>query len=79
MLEHMDNLEASCVFYVKVYTFTHREQSNTSLLAVNKSAIGRLTVPHDLIVSFNVMYYPGDSLKQTSADVLSLEQFPICF
>jgi len=27
MLQEMDNMEASCVFYVKVGTFTHLEQS----------------------------------------------------
>jgi len=55
MLEVMDNMEASCVFYVKVGTFTHLEQSNISLLTVNKSGIVTLTVQHDMIVSIIFM------------------------
>jgi len=77
MLQDMDNMEASCVFYVKVSTFTHLEQSKTSLLTASKSGIVRLTVQHHLIVNVSFMYYPGDPLRQTSANVLSLEQWPI--
>ena len=73
----MDNMEASCVFYVKVSTFTHPEQSKTSLLMVNKMGIVWLTVQHDLIVSVSFMYYPGDSLRQTSADDFTINQWPI--
>ena len=47
----MDNMEASSVFYVKVGTFTHLEQSKISLLTVNKSGIVTLTVKHDIIIS----------------------------
>jgi len=32
MVQDMDNMEASCVFYVKVGTFTNLEQSKISLL-----------------------------------------------
>jgi hypothetical protein len=77
MVQEMDNMEASCVFYVKVSTFTHLEQSTTTLLTVNQLGIVRLTVRYDLIVSVSFMYYPGDYLRQTSAEVLSLEHFPI--
>jgi len=77
MLHVMDNMEASCVIYVKVGTFTHLEQSKISLLTVNKSGIVTLTVQHDMIVSVIFMQYPGDHLRQTSADVVSLEQHPI--
>jgi len=76
MLQDMDRMEASCVFYVKVGTFTHLEQSKISLLNVNKSEIVTLTVQHDMIVSVISMQYPGDYLRQTSANVLSLEQHP---
>jgi len=51
MLQVMDNMEASCVFYVKVNTFTHLQHSKTALLTVNKSGIMTLTVQHDMIVS----------------------------
>jgi len=77
MLQVMDNMVASCIFYVKVGTFTQLEQSKISLLTVNKSRIVTLTIQHDMIVSVIFMQYPGDYLGQTSADVHSLEQHPI--
>jgi hypothetical protein len=77
MLHVMDNMEVSCVFYVKVSTFTHLEQSKIGLLTVNKSGIITLTVQHDMIGSVSFMLYPGDYLRQTSADVCSLELHPI--
>ena len=76
MLQVMDNIEVSCVFYVKVSTFTHLEQSKTTLLTVKQSGMVTLIVQPDLIVNVSFMYYPRDYLRQTSADVLSLEQ---CF
>jgi len=51
MLQVMDNMEVSCVFYVKDSMFTYLEQSKTALLTVNKSGIMTLTVQHDMIVS----------------------------
>jgi hypothetical protein len=51
MLQVMDNMEVSCVFHVKVSTFTHLEQSQIAPLTVNKSGIMRLNVQHDIIVS----------------------------
>jgi len=77
MLQVMDNMGASCVFYVKVSTFTHLEQSKISLLTLNRSEIVTLTVQHDMIVSVIFMQYPRDYLRQTSADVLSLKIHPI--
>jgi hypothetical protein len=50
MLQVMDNMEVSSVFYVKVITFTHLEQSKITLLTVNKSGIMSLTVQHNRIV-----------------------------
>jgi len=77
MLQNMDKMEASCIFDVKVSTFTQLEQSKISLVSVNKLGIVRLTVQHDRIVSVSMMYHPGDSLRQTSADGLSLEECSI--
>jgi hypothetical protein len=77
MLKIMDNMEVSCVFYVKVSTFTHVEQSKIALLTVNKSGIITLTIQHDIIVRVSFMQYPREYLRQTSADVLSLELHPI--
>jgi len=55
MLQDMDNMEASCILYVKVGFFNHHEQSKISLLNVNTMGIVRLTVQHNLIVSVNFM------------------------
>jgi len=77
MLQDMNNTEGSCVFYVKVSKFTHLEQSKTSLSAVNNLGIVRLTGQHDLIVNISFMNYPRNSLRQTSADVHSVEYWPI--
>jgi len=55
-------MEASCIFYVKVSTFTHLQQRKTSLLTVNKMGIVRLTVKHDLIVGVGFRYYPSENL-----------------
>jgi len=73
MLQVMDNMEVSCVCYVKGSTFNHLEKSKIALLTVNKCGIMMLTVQHDIIVSVSLMEYPGDYLRQTSADILSLE------
>jgi hypothetical protein len=51
----MDNMEVSCVLYVKVSTFTHLEKRKIGLLTVNKSGIMTLTVQHDMIVSVSFM------------------------
>ena len=77
MLQDTDNMEASCIFSLKVSTFTHLEQCKTSLLTVNKTGIVRLTFQPYLIVNINFTCYPRDSFRQTSADVRSLEQFCI--
>jgi len=55
MLQVMDNMMVSCVFYVKVSTFTHLKQSKIALLTVNKSGIVTLSVQHDMIVSLSFM------------------------
>ena len=77
MLQDMDSMEASCIFYVKVGMLKHLEHREIRLVTVNKTRIVRQTGRHDLIVSVSVMYYPGDLLRQTSVDILSLKQFPI--
>jgi len=79
MLQDMDNMEASFVFYVEVGMFTHLEHIKNALLTFNKMEIVRLTVHHDLIASFSCMQYPEDSLRQTSADIFSPIQWPLYF
>jgi len=68
----MDSMERSCVFDIKVGRFTECEQSQISLLTINKTGIVRPTMQHYFIVSICFMYYCGDCLRQTSADILSL-------
>jgi len=77
MLHDMDNMETRCVFVVKVGMFTQLEQSKIWLLTVNKSGIVRQTVQHDRIVSISFTYYPSNFLRQTSADILSLKEWPM--
>jgi hypothetical protein len=77
MLQDMNDMKASCVFYAKFSTFTHFEQSKTTLLTVNQSGMVRLIIQHHFIGSVSFMYYPRHYLRQTSANVLSLEQCPI--
>ena len=51
MLQDMTNMEASCVFYVKVGRFDQFEQSKFSVLTVTSLGIVMLTVHNDLISS----------------------------
>jgi len=76
MLQDMDHMEASCVFYVKVARFDQFEQSKISILTVTSLVILMLTVHYDLMVSVWFMYDPGDVLGQTPPDVLSVEEWP---
>jgi hypothetical protein len=74
MVQDMDSMEASWVFYIKAAKLNHLEYCQISLVTVNKAGIVRLTVQPDMIVSVSFMYYPGDLLRQTSADVLFLNE-----
>jgi hypothetical protein len=77
MLRDLDNMEASCVFYINVGKLIHLEQSKTASLTVNTTGIVRLTVHHDFIFGVSFLYYPGVNLRETSADVISPEQSAI--
>jgi hypothetical protein len=77
MLQDTDNMDGSFVFYVKVGMLYHLAHSQIGLLTVNEMGIGRLTAQHEFIVSVSFMDYPGDCLRQTSADILCLELHPI--
>jgi len=77
MLQDMDHTEASCVFYVKVGTLDQLEQSKFCVLTVTRLGIVMLTIQDDLIVSVSFMYDPGDLLRRTSPDVLSVEQYRV--
>jgi len=78
MLQDMDHMEASWVFYVKVHTFVQLEQSKICILTVISFGIVTLTVQHDMIGSMCFVWDPGDVLRQTSPDVLSIDEFLFC-
>jgi len=77
MLQDMDHIEASCIFYVKVGTLDQLEQSKLCVLTVTKLGIVMLTVHDDSNVSVSFMYNPGDRLRHTSPDVLPVEEYPV--
>jgi len=74
MLQEMDHMEASCVFYVKVGRFDQFEQSKISVLTVTSLGIVMLTVHYDLIVSMWFIWDPGNVFRQTSPEVLSIAE-----
>jgi hypothetical protein len=51
MLQEMDHMEASCVFYIKVGRFDQFKQSKLSILTVTSLGIVMLTVHYLLIVN----------------------------
>ena len=51
MLQDVDQMEASCVFYVKVGRFHRLSQSKISVLTIPSLGIVMLTVHYDLMVS----------------------------
>jgi len=51
MLQEMDHMDASCVFYVKVGRFGKFEQSKISILTVTSLGIVMLIVHYNLIIS----------------------------
>jgi len=70
----MDHMEASCVVYVKVGTLDQREQSIICDLTVTKVGIVMITVHDDLTFRVSFMYNPGDLLRGTLPDVLSVKE-----
>jgi len=71
MLQNMDHIEASCIFYVEVGMLHRLEQSKIHVLTVTEFGIAMLTVHHLASVSCKI---PQDFLRQTSADILSVEE-----
>jgi len=56
MLQNMDHMEASCVFYVKVGTLDQLQQSKFCVLTITELGIVMLTVQDDSILSVSLMY-----------------------
>jgi len=59
MMQVMDNMEASCIFYVKVGTVTHLERRKISLLTVDTSGIVTVSIQHDMILESFSCNIPG--------------------
>jgi len=76
-LQDMDHMEASCVFYVKVPRFDQLVQSKICILTVTSLGILIITVHHSLMISMWFMLDPVDVLRQTSPDILSVEDCPL--
>jgi len=77
MLQDMDHMKASCIFYVKVGMLDQREQTKFCVLTITELGMVMITVQDDLSFSVCFMYDPCDLLRQTSPDVLSLEECPV--
>lgn len=77
MFQDIDNMEASCVLYIKGGTFDLLEHSKICILTGNEMGIIMLTVQPDWTVSIRLIYDPRDFFRQITPDVLSLKEFPI--
>jgi hypothetical protein len=71
MLQEMDHMEESCVFYVKVALFDQLEQNIFCLLTVITFGIVMIPLQHDMMLPDSFMYDHGDFLKK------SLLHFPL--
>jgi len=74
MLQHMDHMEASCVFDDEVGPLHQLEYSKIYGLPVTELGIAMLTVHHFMMFSVCSMNDPGDFVRQSSADVPSVKQ-----
>ena len=77
MLQHMDHMEETRVFHVKVRMVDQLEQSKMSVLTSISVGIVTLIVCYDFIVNVGFMQHPGYVLRQTSRDYLSVQEFPL--
>jgi len=77
MLQDMDYMEARCIFYVKVGTLDQLEQSKFCVLTATQLGIVMLTIQDDSIFGVSFMYNRGDLSRQTSPDVISVEEYPV--
>jgi len=76
-LQHMDHMEASCVFDDEVGPLHRLEYSKIYVLRVTELGIAMLTVHHFMMFRVCSMKDPGDFFRQSSADVPSVKQWPM--
>jgi len=74
MLQDIDYMEASLVFYVKVHMFDQHEQQKISIVTIISFGIVMPNVHHDFIVSMCFMSDSSDELRQASPDDLSIKE-----
>jgi hypothetical protein len=72
-MQDVNHAEASCVFQVKVGMLDRLGQSNICILTVTTLSMARLTIQHYMNFSVCFPYDPRHTLRQTSADILSVE------
>jgi len=77
MLEDMDDVEASCILYVKVVTFDRLEQCKVCVLTTTTIGMVILTIQHDMMFSLSFKPDCWDFLRHTSPDVHSLEELRV--
>ena len=75
MLPDMDYLEASRVVCGKVCMFDPLTQSKIFIFTVISFAILMLTLCYGLMIRMSFIQDPGEVLRQTSTDILSIEEF----
>ena len=74
MLEDMERIEASCVFYVEVGMLNRLDQCKICVLNVTTLGIAMQTILHYMMLSVCFMYDPRDFLRQPSADIHSVKE-----
>jgi len=74
MLQDIDHMEVSCVFYIKVGTFDPLEPNKICVLTFTALEILMLSILHDLIFCICFIEEPGDLIGQTSPHVLSVKE-----
>jgi len=74
MLQDMDYMEASGVHYVEVGTLNQLQQCEICILTVTIFGIAMLTVLDYMTFSMCLRWDPGDAVRQTSADCLSIDE-----
>ena len=72
MLEVIDHTEECSIIYIKVGTCNQLEQNKSSILTVTTLGIVMITVEQESIFGINVMYNPGDIVRQILSEVLSV-------
>jgi hypothetical protein len=77
MLQDMHSMDASCIFHVNVGMLNHVEQGEIWIVTGSTAGKVILSIQHNMIGNVCFLYYPGDILRQASADVPFLKEWTI--